>query len=212
MLTVNNLVFSYNEDNKFQFPNLNCEKGEHWLILGKSGCGKTTFLHLLGGLLKAKAGEILLNQTNICTLSESALDKFRGKNIGIVFQKAHLIKALTVEENLLTAQYLAGSVQDKSKINNILKRLNLENKADSYPSNLSQGEQQRVSIARALVNEPAIILADEPTSSLDDENAEEVLKLLLDISESFGSTLIIVTHDARLKSKFENKIELSKVV
>ena len=212
MLTVNNLVFSYNEANKFQFPNLNCEKGDHWLILGKSGCGKTTFLHLLGGLLKAKAGEILLNQTNICTLSESALDKFRGKNIGIVFQKAHLIKALTVEENLLTAQYLAGSVQDKSKINNILKRLNLENKADSYPSNLSQGEQQRVSIARALVNEPAIILADEPTSSLDDENAEEVLKLLLDISESFGSTLIIVTHDARLKSKFENKIELSKVV
>ena len=131
MLTVNNLVFSYNEDNKFQFPNLKCEKGDHWLILGKSGCGKTTFLHLLGGLLKAKAGEILLNQTNICTLSESALDKFRGKNIGIVFQKAHLIKALTVEENLLTAQYLAGSVQDKSKINNILKRLNLENKADS---------------------------------------------------------------------------------
>jgi lipoprotein-releasing system ATP-binding protein len=212
MLTVNNLVFSYNEENKFQFPNLNCEKGSHWLILGKSGCGKSTFLHLLGGLLKAKSGDIFLNGTNICTLSEAALDKFRGKNIGIVFQKAHLIKALTVEENLLTAQYLAGIAQDKNKINTILKRLNLGEKSKAYPYNLSQGEQQRVSIARALVNDPSIILADEPTSSLDDENAEEVLKLLLDVSDNLGSALIIVTHDARLKSKFENKIELSKAL
>lgn len=212
MLTVTNLVFSYNEENKFQFPNLNCEKGSHWLILGKSGCGKSTFLHLLGGLLKAKSGDIFLNGTNICTLSEAALDKFRGKNIGIVFQKTHLIKALTVEENLLTAQYLAGIAQDKNKINTILKRLNLEEKSKAYPYNLSQGEQQRVSIARALVNDPSIILADEPTSSLDDENAEEVLKLLLDVSDSLGSALIIVTHDARLKSKFDNKIELSKVL
>lgn len=209
MLKVKDLSFSYNQENNFRFPDMNCEKGSHWLLLGQSGCGKTTLLHLIGGLLRPKAGEVSINNTNIAALSESNLDAFRGKHIGIIFQQSHLIKSLTVEENLLAAQYLAGVKQDGGKIKTILERLNLGHKLRSYPVKLSQGEQQRVAIARALVNEPLLILADEPTSSLDDVNCVEVLNLLLEQSKSSGATLVIVTHDGRLKSRFDNKIELT---
>jgi ABC-type lipoprotein export system ATPase subunit len=209
MLKVNNLEFEYNSDKKFKFPNLDCEKASQWLLLGQSGCGKTTLLHLIGGLLKSNSGDILINNTNLSSLKGNELDHFRGKNIGLIFQQSHLIKSLNVEENLLTAQYLAGQKQDKDKIKNILVRLNLADKIHSSVNKLSQGEQQRVAIARALINEPLLLLADEPTSSLDDVNCMEVVKLLKEQSKNFGSTLVIVTHDARLKSEFENKIELT---
>ncbi len=209
MLKVNNLSYSYNVANNFNFPDLNCEKGSHWLILGQSGCGKTTLLHLIGGLLKPNNGSVSIEETDISALSESALDQFRGKNIGIIFQQSHLIKSLTVFENLMAAQYLAGNNQDRSKIEKILDRLNLSAKLNSKPSKLSQGEQQRVAIARAIVNDPVLILADEPTSSLDDVNCIDVVNLLLEQSKRSGSTLLIVTHDSRLKSLFENKIELT---
>jgi putative ABC transport system ATP-binding protein len=143
-------------------------------------------------------------------LSEYKLDAFRGKNIGIIFQQSHLIKSLNVEENLEAAQYLSGEKQNTDKVKTILERLNLGAKLKAKPSKLSQGEQQRVAIARALVNSPQLILADEPTSSLDDINCTEVVNLLLEQSKESGATLIIVTHDGRLKSMFENKIELTK--
>lgn len=210
MLTTQNLTFEYNNQQQFKFPNIVCKKGEHWLIIGQSGCGKTTLLHLLGGLLKPTGGEIAINQRAIQALKETELDKFRGENIGIVFQQSHLIKALTVEENLLTTQYLAGVPQDKEHIKTILTKLNLGDKLKSKPHNLSLGEQQRVSIARALVNNPVLILADEPTSSLDDDNCKEVVDLLLEQSKEQNATLLIVTHDGRLKELFENQIHLTK--
>ena len=210
MLQTKDLKFAYNDENSFSFPDMNCEKGSHWLILGQSGCGKTTLLHLIGGLLKSQSGSINVNGTDMSALSESILDAFRGKNIGIIFQQSHLIKSLNVEENLEAAQYLSGEKQNSDKVKTILERLNLGAKLKAKPSKLSQGEQQRVAIARALVNSPQLILADEPTSSLDDINCTQVVNLLLEQSKESGATLIIVTHDGRLKSMFENKIELTK--
>ncbi|MFT5645782.1 MAG: ABC-type lipoprotein export system ATPase subunit [Aureispira sp.] len=214
MIQTKDLKFQYDAEQQFEFPNMHCEQGSHWLVLGESGCGKTTLLHLLGGLRKPSSGEIIVQNEDISKISGEALDHFRGQNIGIIFQQSHLIKALTVEDNLLTAQYLAGVRQDKEKIRNILVKLNLEDKLKSKPKNLSLGEQQRVAIARALINDPVLILADEPTSSLDDKNCQEVVKLLLEQSQNFDATLLIVTHDGRLKELFKNQIllEAAKVV
>lgn len=208
MIETNQLTFQYSPDLQFHFPNMNCQQGSHWLILGQSGCGKSTLLHLLGGLLKPTGGEVTVKEQDLTKLSTDELDHFRGQNIGIVFQQSHLIKALTVEENLLTAQYLAGAKQDKAAVGALLERLNIGDKSKKKPQQLSLGERQRVSIARALVNNPALILADEPTSSLDDVNCKEVVKLLLEQSKDFNATLIIVTHDGRLKDLFQHQILL----
>lgn len=191
-----------------QFPDIRCQKGEHWLLLGQSGSGKTTLLHLLGGLLSPSEGQVTINETSLKSLSTSALDKFRGKNIGIIFQTSHFVKALTVQENLMLAQQLAGLKISKPRIKELLDRLNIGHKLHSKPHQLSQGEQQRVAIARALVNQPAIILADEPTSALDDHNCDEVIQLLEEQAAAANATLLVVTHDSRLKEKFDHKILL----
>jgi ABC-type lipoprotein export system ATPase subunit len=208
MLNAQNLTFSYDGSRTLTFPNINCGDGEHWLLLGQSGSGKTTLLHLLGGLLSPKNGSIQVGDTDISRLSGSGLDKFRGQNIGIIFQTAHFVKALSVQENLILAQQLAGKKIDKTLIINILQKLNLEHKLKSKTSELSVGEQQRVAIARALVNSPSLILADEPTSALDDKNTAEVINLLEKTASEANATLVIVTHDNRLKDYFKNQIQL----
>jgi ABC-type lipoprotein export system ATPase subunit len=209
MLKANHLKYSYNSTRTLSFPDIDCKKGEQWLILGQSGSGKTTLLHLLGGLLSPQSGQINIDNSDITQLSSSVLDKFRGKNIGIIFQTAHFVKALTVEENLLLAQQLAGLKPDKSLIFNYLNRLNLEDKLKSKPDELSVGEQQRVNIIRALINTPSVILADEPTSALDDTNAAEVIQLLETQAREANATLLIVTHDGRMKNYFSNQIHLT---
>jgi ABC-type lipoprotein export system ATPase subunit len=208
MLQAQNLKFSYGGSNTLSFPNIECQDGEHWLLLGQSGSGKTTLLHLLGGLLSPQNGSIKIGETEMSRLNGSNLDKFRGQNIGIIFQTAHFVKALTVQENLILAQQLAGKKIDKQLIVNVLQKLNLEHKLKSKTSELSVGEQQRVAIARALVNSPALILADEPTSALDDKNTDEVIQLLEKTASEANATLIIVTHDNRLKDYFKNQIML----
>ncbi len=208
MLKTYNLNYAYDAANSFSFPDIQCGEGEKWLVLGQSGCGKTTLLHLLGGLLKPKQGDVIVGKTTINKLSNAELDKFRGKHIGIIFQRPHFIRALTVGENLQLAQKLAGIPQNKTRIETLLNRLNIRNKINSKPHNLSQGEQQRVSIARALVNGPDLILADEPTSALDDKNTHEVIKLLENQAEEENATLVIVTHDSRLKEYFKKQILL----
>lgn len=212
MIQTKELQFQYTPQQQFQFPDMNCAQGEHWLVLGASGCGKTTLLHLLGGLLAPSNGQIIVQNQDLTQLKGQRLDHFRGQHIGIIFQQSHLIKALTVEENLGVAQYLAGMPQDKSKVQRLLEKLNIGHKATAKPQNLSLGEQQRVAIARALVNDPVLILADEPTSSLDDGNCQEVVNLLLEQSEQSSATLLIVTHDGRLKTSFEYHITLDKVI
>ena len=209
MLQTKNLKFSYDGKTLLDFPDINCQKGEEWLLIGQSGSGKTTLLHLLGGLRKPKHGEVIIDGKNIANLSSTALDAFRGKNIGIVFQKPYFVRALTVEENLLLAQQLAGEKEDSKYIISLLNKLNVGHKLKSKTDSLSEGEKQRVAIARALVNRPAVILADEPTSALDDENCKEVIQLLEKQAEEANATLLIVTHDGRLKDLVKNQIQLT---
>jgi ABC-type lipoprotein export system ATPase subunit len=208
MLTTKNLQFQYPASTTMSFPDIDLQRGEQGLLLGQSGSGKTTLLHLLGGLLSPKSGDIRINDQNLSLLRGAELDRFRGRNIGIIFQTAHFVRSLTVEENLVIAQQLSGSKIGKSLILSFLEKLNLEHKLKSKPHELSIGEAQRANIARALINAPPLILADEPTSALDDKNAEEVIKLLEQQAAAVNATLLIVTHDGRLKSYFKKQIEL----
>ena len=206
MLETKNLRFKYDDDSVLSFPDIKTSK-ENLLILGASGVGKTTFLHLLSGLLKPLEGEIDLIGTPISKLTMSEMDRFRGKNIGIVFQKPHFINSLTVKENLQLAQYISKKI-DKTRISSLLERLGIEDKANKKTLNLSQGEKQRVAIALAIVNSPKLILADEPTSSLDDLNCDKVINLLKDQAAKYKAKLIIITHDYRLKKHFKNTLSL----
>lgn len=207
-LITQELAFAYSDAVKFSFPDIYCKKGEHLLIMGPSGCGKTTLLHLLGGLLKPSSGSITISGTDTTRLHSSLLDKYRGKEIGFIFQKHHFIQALTVIENIRIVPYLNHQDVADDEIEQILHRLNLSEKRDSFVNQMSEGELQRLSIARALINKPTIILADEPTSSLDDKNCEESLSLLKSQAATTGSSLIIVTHDKRLLEHFNNIITL----
>ena len=208
MISTKNIRFSYNKEQEFIFPDLYCEAGSTLLITGDSGKGKTTYLHILAGLLSPSSGEINIAATDIVSLSEKRTDRFRGKNIGVVFQKSYFIAALTVLENLEMASWLATGKKHTKRAKKLLAQLDIDNQASKLPSQLSIGQQQRVSIARALINEPKVLLADEPTSSLDDKNAEKVMELLTSLSKEYKAALLIVTHDSRIKEKFINKITL----
>ena len=178
------------------------------MLLGQSGCGKTTLLHLIAGFTKPKSGRIIINSTNITELSEHATDKFRGATMGFVFQKPLFIQSLNVKENLVLAQTLAGKQTTTETINELLSKLGIAHKLNSKINELSEGEKQRVNIARALINQPKLILADEPTSALDDKNCTAVIDLLKQAAKEYNATLLVVTHDGRLKEQFAKKIEL----
>ncbi|KGE89519.1 MAG: ABC transporter ATP-binding protein [Phaeodactylibacter xiamenensis] len=208
MLKTENLGYAYAGSPPLRFPNIECAKGEHWLVLGESGSGKTTLLHLLGGLLSPKEGRIVLGDTEMNQLSRSALDQFRGQHIGIIFQTAHFVQSLSVGDNLALAQSLAGMKVNRERIRELLSRLGLEHKLRSKPSQLSVGEKQRASIARAIINQPAVILADEPTSALDDSNCKQVIELLEEQAQAVNATLLVVTHDARLKDHISHQISI----
>jgi len=208
MLFTQNLSFAYPGGKEMEFPTINCEDGEHVLIIGQSGTGKTTLLHLLGGLLSPHRGSITIAGQDIATMNGRKLDHFRGKHIGIIFQKSHFVSALNVADNLGLANYLAGMKIEKERIHALLERLNLSGKLNQKTRTLSQGEQQRVAIARALLNKPNLILADEPTSSLDDTNTAAVIDLLEKEAELAGASLVIVTHDQRHKDRFDRRIDV----
>ncbi len=206
MLKSTELVFAYDRKRNFVFPDIYADASAPLLVLGPSGCGKTTLLHLLGGLRKAKKGEILIAGTNITKLSTRALDKFRGEHIGIVFQQSHFIAALSMIENLALAAKLSGAKVGQQQIFDILDRLQLSHRAKAKPNALSQGEKQRAAIARAILHQPKLLLADEPTASLDDANCKAVFELLSERAKEIKAALVIVTHDARLKALVEQHI------
>lgn len=208
MISVSNLAFHYSTGHSITFPDFQVQKGEHFLLLGESGSGKTTLLYLLGGLLRNYAGSILVKDTELSLLNEHSLDKFRAAHLGFIFQRNHLIHALSVEQNLMMPFYLADKPIQDDRIKETLSSLGIEAKKKNRISELSQGQAQRVAIARAVVNKPAIILADEPTSALDDKNCANVISLLMEVANQNQSTLIVATHDQRLKSMMNNKIQL----
>ena len=208
MLTTENLTFSYSALKGFTFPDLHCAEREALLILGQSGSGKTTLLHLLALLLQPASGEITLGGRSLQSLSARQAGQVRARQIGIVYQRAHFVGSLNVLDNIVLANYLASKKQDKEKAKYLAEQLGFAEHLSKKPNQLSQGEQQRASIARALMNDPALILADEPTASLDDDNCRKVVSLLKEQSQSIGASLIVVTHDQRLKEAFGERVML----
>ena len=208
MISIQSVAHQYNRSPPITFKDWQIKDGEQWLLLGESGSGKTTLLHVLTGILKPTQGEVNINDTSIYNLSSKKLDQFRGRNIGIIFQKPHLIKSLTIFENLALAQIFAKLPQNEERIQEVLESLAIADKKKAYPNELSQGQLQRVSIARAVINKPALLIADEPTSSLDDKNATAVLNLLMQQSGLNQATLIVATHDKRVKDAFTRTYDL----
>ena len=184
------------------------EKGEFLAIIGPSGSGKSTLLHILGGVDVPTSGSVVINQTDISNLDETALAIFRRRQIGLIYQFYNLIPILTVQENLTLPLLLDGRKPDKKQIDPLVKRLGLENRLDHLPNQLSGGQQQRVSIGRALVNNPALMLADEPTGNLDSENSKEIISLLRQFNKEFNQTVIIITHDEKIANSADRVITI----
>ena len=184
------------------------EKGEFVAIIGPSGSGKSTLLHILGGVDVPTKGSVVINQTDISNLDETALAIFRRRQIGLIYQFYNLIPILTVQENLTLPLLLDGRKPDEKQISTLVKRLGLENRLDHLPNQLSGGQQQRVSIGRALVNNPALMLADEPTGNLDSENSKEIISLLRQFNKDFNQTVIIITHDDKIANSADRVITI----
>lgn len=208
MIELRDVRHAYAGKTVLEVPRFTALQGEHHLILGLSGSGKTTLLHILAGLLRPTAGSVTVAGQDLTRLAGHALDRFRGKHIGIVFQEMHLLPTLTVEDNLLMAQYLAGEAQDRQHTHEVLASLDIPEKADAYPEQLSVGQRQRVAIARAVMNRPQVLLADEPTSALDDVRSQQVLRLLIEQARQYDATLVIATHDQRIKAHIDNQLVL----
>ncbi|HKK89137.1 MAG TPA: ABC transporter ATP-binding protein [Saprospiraceae bacterium] len=209
MIEVRRLAHQYsNQDRSIEYPDFHCGSGEELLILGPSGSGKSTLLHILGGFLKPSRGEVKMSARSLQEMNTKERNRFRQDFIGIVFQKHHFIRSLKVFENLKYAAAFSKSNRTDDQLLELLEFLGLEDLKKQAVNTLSEGQKQRLSVARALVHKPAILLADEPTSSLDDQNCRLVAELLIRSKEEYGATLVVVSHDHRLMPYFANKIEL----
>lgn len=202
MLTLENLSLCRPRRPALHYPDWQLAVGAQAVIHGPSGCGKSTLLHLVAGLQAPTGGTVWLEGQPISRWREARRDRFRGRRIGLVFQRLHLLDALTVTDNLRLAQQCAGLPVDGARIRELLAHLDLTALANARPHALSGGQQQRVAVARALINRPALVLADEPTASLDDTQATAVLDLLQGESAQQGSALLVATHDVRARARF----------
>jgi len=209
VLEICDLWHAFGERTVLDLPAWTIAPGQHSLVLGPSGSGKSTLLHAIAGLLRPSRGLIRVAGHEIAALRGDRLDRFRGRRLGLVLQRLHLVGALSVTDNLRLARSLAGLPPDPDRIDRLLAELGLASLARARPAELSQGEAQRVAIARAVLNRPSLILADEPTSALDDASCAAVLGLLRDQAERSGATLLIATHDGRLRAQFEHQLTLA---
>ncbi|MFN3513341.1 MAG: ABC transporter ATP-binding protein [Phenylobacterium sp.] len=212
LIDVRGLIHRIGERTILDLPAFQIQRGEHALLLGPSGSGKTTLINILTGLVTPTGGEVLVDGRPIARLSPAERDDLRRRTIGLVFQTLRLVSALTVRENLALAQRLALGRVDAAQIERLIGRVGLAHRANALPRQLSQGEGQRAAIARALCARPALVVADEPTSALDDANAQAMVDLLLDSAEATGATLLIATHDSRIKGRFGRTLELQPLM
>lgn len=190
---------------------LDIAKGETVSIVGASGAGKTTLLQILGTLMPADGGSVEIAGTDVGALNDRRLSQFRNRHIGFVFQFHHLLPEFTAAENVMLPALIGGMSRREAEYRaaELLEMVGLSARASHKPSALSGGEQQRAAIARALVNRPSVVLADEPTGNLDTRNRDEIYRLLFDVRERFGQTIVIVTHDERLAEQTDRKIVMS---
>jgi putative ABC transport system ATP-binding protein len=209
MLSARSLVHRYNSRLVLNAPDIELAHDEHCVLIGASGTGKTTLLHILAGILRPTAGEITLDG-HALYLSPPRDDRWRARRIGVVPQKLHLLASLTALDNVRLAQYLVGRSERHDAAQTLLESLGLRERAHARPEQLSAGEQQRVAIARAVVNQPRMLLADEPTSSLDDANAQSAIDLLFEAARISNALLIVATHDARIRDRFGRHVLLER--
>jgi len=210
MLKATNITRNYNDLQVLKGVDILVNKGEIVSIVGSSGAGKSTLLHILGSLDKANSGEIWINNERIDTLKEKELAKFRNQHIGFVFQFHHLLPEFSALENVCIPGWIAGTPKNEleAKALELLKILGLQDRASHKPSELSGGEQQRVAVARALINNPDIVFADEPTGNLDSKHAQELHELFLHLQKTMGQTFLIVTHNEALAKMSDRVIHM----
>jgi putative ABC transport system ATP-binding protein len=209
MLSTDPIVHRYGDTTVLQAPALELRDDEHCVLVGPSGSGKSTLLHILAGILRPSEGAVRIDGDDLYPAA-SRDDRWRGRLIGVVPQKLHLLGSLSALENVALACFLAGRAEHTVAAATLLADLGLGDKLGARPETLSLGEQQRVAIARAIINRPRLLLADEPTSSLDDDNAQRALDLLLQAAERAGALLVVATHDARGRGRFRREIELKR--
>lgn len=191
-----------------RYPDLSLNKNDLCLLTGASGSGKTTLLSVLAGLLPPSTGSVSFIGQDIYALPSGPRNKLRGQKMGFVFQTLHLLPSLTLKQNIALAADMSGSGADEERVASLLDRLHLAERAHDRPEKLSQGEQQRAAIARAILNKPAVIFADEPTSALDRANATRVIDLLQREAQDSGAALLVATHDDRIMNAFPTTISL----
>ncbi|MBQ4484690.1 MAG: ABC transporter ATP-binding protein [Prevotella sp.] len=210
MITAKNITKSFGQLQVLKGIDLEIAKGEIVSIVGPSGAGKTTLLQIIGTLDRPDSGNLTVNGTDITALSRKKLSDFRNQHIGFVFQFHQLLPEFTALENIMIPAFIAGKghKEAKSRAEELLQFMNLSDRATHKPAELSGGEKQRVAVARALVNNPAVILADEPTGSLDSQNKQELHQLFFDLRQEFGQTFVIVTHDEELAQLTDRTIHL----
>ena len=210
MITAKNITKSFGQLQVLKGIDLEIAKGEIVSIVGPSGAGKTTLLQIIGTLDRPDSGNLTVNGTDITALSRKKLSDFRNQHIGFVFQFHQLLPEFTAFENIMIPAFIAGKShkEAKSRAEELLRFMNLSDRATHKPAELSGGEKQRVAVARALVNNPAVILADEPTGSLDSQNKQELHQLFFDLRQEFGQTFVIVTHDEELAQLTDRTIHL----
>lgn len=210
MIKAKNITKSYGDLQVLKGVDLEVRSGEVISIVGDSGAGKTTLLQILGTLDKASGGEVWIHGTNIQSLNKRELAAFRNKNIGFIFQFHHLLPEFTALENICIPGFIAGMNKEEASVRaeKLLDRLGLADRADHKPAQLSGGEQQRVAVARALMNEPAVIFADEPSGNLDSKNATYLHNLFFELRDDFKQTFIIVTHNKELAAMADRMLTM----